>query len=301
MSCMKLIQLLFTCVFIVCSITAAAQDIITMKDSSTIKALIERITPTDITYRKAADTTGPQIVVYRQDVESITYADGEKVMMAKGTYIAGSTKPITRYSTKDRIAYGRTILSIAYLQATDKSSSDGRNVYPGLGLQFEYMLTPKQNISFYFPMTISFCSLTDENNAYPYDKIHTHSFFYIYPGFKYYPTGSNRKVSYSIGPSIALGFGRKYNVYNPGGDPPVDASTYVYPPTTSSAVFKTGVIINNGLNMMPTPHLYIGMELGLGFTFYSNDNINNFELGPPGSNNAGAPLVQFNMKVGYRF
>jgi hypothetical protein len=297
---MKTIQLLFICLLIICS-NAYAQDIITMKDSTTIKATIEKITPTDITYRKAADTTGPETVIYRQDVESITYANGDKEMMGKGTYIVvghGSHHKLD--SAAQSIVYGRAIISIAYLQATEKCSSAGRNIYPGIGLHFEYMLTKKENISLYFPMTLSFCSLTDENDAYPGNKIHTHTFFYMYPGFKFYPTGSNRKVSYSIGPSIALGFGRKYNVYN-APDDPAPATPYAYPPTTSSPVFKTGLIINNGLNMMPTSHLYMGMELGLGLTFYSNDNINNFEIGPRGSNNAGAPIVQFNLKAGYRF
>lgn len=298
---MKLIQLLLICLSFTCSIDATAQDIITMKDSSRIKAKVEKVTPTDITYRRAVDSTGPEIVVYRQDVESITYANGEKDMMANGTYVIPASRghkhswagPVNKH-----YIYGRTILSLAFLQATEESTSgDGGAVYPGFGFQYEYMLTPKQNISLYFPVTMSLYSVYDENTDYPYGSQHTHAFFYLYPGVKFYPMGSERKISYSIGPSVALGFGRKYYSDNYYYD-----SAGVYTQTAiSKNVFKAGLMLNNGLTFMPSEHLCFGIELGLGFTVYSNDNINGYGSGPVSSNNAGSLIAQFNMKVGYRF
>jgi hypothetical protein len=61
---MKLTQLLFICLFIVCSIGAAtAQDTIMMKDSSEIKAKVEKITPSEITYKRSDNLAGPDYVI----------------------------------------------------------------------------------------------------------------------------------------------------------------------------------------------------------------------------------------------
>jgi hypothetical protein len=300
---MKKLLLLFICLLLLYSLNVCAQDVIKMKDSTEIKAKIEKITPTDITYRRATDTTGPIIIVYRQDVESITYADGEKEMMSKGTYIVPGHNRRRHYSYH-RYDYGRTILSLAFLQATgENSTSGGGDVYPGFGLQYEYMLTKKKNISFYFPATLSFYTVQNAynyNNYYSNNDYQVHSFFSMYPGVKFYPMGSNRKFSYSIGPSIAIGFGRKYNnneVYN------YDSTSNNYISTiTSRSVFKTGLMINNGVSYMLKEHLYLGMELGLGLTVYSNDYRNDdLGGGQAGQEGGGAPIIQFNMKVGYRF
>ncbi|HMG82446.1 MAG TPA: hypothetical protein VK559_05385 [Ferruginibacter sp.] len=302
---MKLTQLFFISVLLTTSFNAAAQDIIKMKDSSQIKAKIEKVTPTDITYRRATDPTGPEIIVYRQDVESITYQDGEKMMMDNGTYpiVARGHHHSLRWANPG-YTYGRTILSFAFLQPTDASSSNGEGpgVYPGMGLQFEYMLTKKQNISLYIPVNLSLYSLYYQNNVYPYSNAHTHAFLYMYPGVKFYPKGSNRVFSYSIGPSVVLGFGRKYAIDN-SSTYDSTSGTLTYESVKDKNVFTTGLMINNGINIMPTKHLYLGAELGLGFTVYSNDYNTNDGGGiePEGSNNAGTPLIQFNMKVGYRF
>ena len=61
-------------------------------------------------------------------------------------------------------------------------------------------------------------------------------------------------------------------------------------------------MINNGINIMAAKHLYIGVELGIGFTIYSNDYDYNDDFSiQDNSNHAGQPIVQFNTKVGYRF
>jgi hypothetical protein len=53
-----------------------------------------------------------------------------------------------------------------------------------------------------------------------------------------------------------------------------------------------GVMINNTLNIQPTPHLYMGVELGLGVSYVNK----------VGSTNLGeTTLGQFAFKMGYRF
>ena len=56
--------------------------------------------------------------------------------------------------------------------------------------------------------------------------------------------------------------------------------------------FLVGMMVNNSLNVNPSEHLYIGLELGLGFTYI--DKVNDIKQG-------ANPLVQGAFKVGYRF
>jgi hypothetical protein len=293
---MKLTYLLLICLLIICSFSAAtAQDIIKMKDSSEIKAKVEKVTPTDITYKKADNLTGPEFVVYRQDVESITYENGQKELMDNGAYTIPAQKHRHPWSN---FPCGKNIFSIAIIQATEQSTGEGSgNTFPGFGIHYERMLNKKANVSLYIPATLSL--YTGYQDDFTYTNNATHAFFYTYPGIKFYPTGSNRRFSYSVGPSIAIGFGRKYanstSVY--------DSATYTYSYAyQSKSVFKAGLIINNGINIMAAKHLYIGVELGLGFSFYSNDYDYNNDFGVQNnSSHAGEPIVQFNTKIGYRF
>jgi len=109
--------------------------------------------------------------------------------------------------------------------------------------------------------------------------------FYLMPGIKVYTNlNSRKKIKFSIGPSLVLGAGTG-NQSN---------ENYYGPNYSTSTVnrFLLGAIGNIGLNLFPTPHLYLGAEFGLGFC-YLNDY---------GSiNNGFSGLTQFSLKIGYRF
>jgi hypothetical protein len=287
--------------FFVCIINAKAQDIIKLKDSSVIKAKVEKITPTDITYKRTDELTGPDFVIYRQDVESITYANEVKEQMDNGTYIPDRSQ--RRFHSKN-VATGKNIFSLAFIQVTEASTTDNPGdgeTYPGFGIHYERMLNKKNTLSFYLPATLSFYSIYNRMTNYDYFDKSTHAFFYAYPGVKYYPRGSNRRCSYSIGASVALGFGRRYytNEYNT-----YDSTTYMYSynyQLQSKSVFKAGLIINNGLNIMASKHVYLGIELGLGFTFYDDDYYHGNNIFITDETKNTRPIIQFNSKVGYRF
>ena len=61
---------------------------------------------------------------------------------------------------------------------------------------------------------------------------------------------------------------------------------------TNRERFSLGMIVNNTLNINPTPHLYLGLELGLGVSYI--DRIGGINYGSEG-------LAQFGFSVGYRF
>jgi len=177
-------------------------------------------------------------------------------------------------------SYGKNIISFAPLQMTDVSPA-------GIGLCYERVLDQNYRFSFYLPIAISFNRNSDYNPNTGMREKHNNTFVYFYPGLKITPFGSDRVFSYSVGPSLAIGFGKE-NYYD-----------YVYNPYTGTyenqyhneQISRFGFLINNGLNVQITPHFYMGTELGLGIRYFdSSDYYDDFE-----------PMVQFNFKLGYRF
>jgi hypothetical protein len=154
----------------------------------------------------------------------------------------------------------------------------------GVGLSYERALDPDGIISVYVP-AIATWNLARYNDYYggTYGG-HTNSMFYLMPGIKFYPTGMGR-VKYAVGPSVVVGAGQKVmdNIYDP---------IYGYPSTTLQNRMIFGMMLNNSLNVSATPHLYIGAELGMGFTYI--DRINNV-------NHGSTFLIQGSFKIGYTF
>ena len=103
------------------------------------------------------------------------------------------------------------------------------------------------------------------------------------PGIKIYPTGCYGMAKYAIGPSLVIADGRRTNSYY---DP------YYYSFTSTEDHFVLGMMINQSLNISPTPHLYLGTEMGLGFSYINNVG---------GVAQGTEALFQFNFKIGYRF
>src|SRR5690606_37438201 len=82
----------------------------------------------------------------------------------------------------------------------------------GVGIQYERILDKGGLFSFYLPIGLAFYD--DEVGpitTVPH-PIAARTFTYLYPGAKFYPGGSGRRVSYSVGPSFAIGFGDKYKL-----------------------------------------------------------------------------------------
>jgi hypothetical protein len=290
---MKLTKLLFVCLLFALSINVTAQDIIKMKDSSEIKAKVEKITPSEITYKKTDNINGPDYVINKRDVESIIYANGVKEQINNGIENRFKKRRATSWLASNNINYGKNILSFAFFQATDASVSYGPGTYPGIGLHYERMLNRRSTLSFYLPVTTSFYTTYSYINNNTYSDQSTHPFFYMYPGFKYYPMGNCRRYSFSMGLSLAAGFGRKYHV---NLNDTTGVNTFSI---ENRQVLKIGPMANTGIDIMLTRRLYVGAEFGFGFTFYDNDydednNTDSYK-------NHFNALLQFNAKAGYRF
>ena len=75
---MKTLKRLFTTLFLLCIAgMAMAQDVIVMKDQSTIMSKVLEITSTEIKYKKWDNQDGPLYSVSRSEIMSINYENGE--------------------------------------------------------------------------------------------------------------------------------------------------------------------------------------------------------------------------------
>jgi hypothetical protein len=173
---------------------------------------------------------------------------------------------------------GRNVIAVAPFQFSENGV--------GFGLSYEHTMDEQGYISFYLPAIATFNLGQDNYHSSYYGSNRNNVMFYAMPGVKFYPTRMG-KVKYAIGPSFVVGVGQKddyYRVY----DPYLTSTYYAY----NSDRFLLGMMLNNSLNINPTPHLYVGAEFGFGFTYF--DRIGGYNRGITG-------LVQGSFKVGYRF
>ena len=175
-------------------------------------------------------------------------------------------------------AYGRTIISLAPLRAWQPFR-------PGIGLHYERILDERFKVSFYLPIAGSLRKVTLKDKHTSTFSEHLRPVGYFYPGFKFYPAGSNREVSYSLGLSLAIGFdysAKPEKVYHPSGS----STSWVQEHSN-----RAGFIINNGLNIQSGRSFYFGTELGVGLSFSNSATYESNVM----------PLLQLNVKGGYRF
>jgi len=175
--------------------------------------------------------------------------------------------------------YGKNILSVAPMAITDQGV--------GFGLGYERSLDSRGVFSISLPFTYSFRVQDDSYYGTGYYN-RTEYMLYAYPGIKVYPTGAFGKVRYGVGPSLVIGTGEQYDdrVYSYPYPGPY------YPGPSYASRFVLGTMIHNSLNINPTNHLYLGLELGLGITYMNRLNNHNI---------ATDPLVQTSFRIGYRF
>jgi hypothetical protein len=273
--------LLACCSLLLLSVNTNAQDKLYKMNGESVNVKVKEVTSREITFKKADNPDGPTYSIGTREVERIEYQNGSEDVF---------NKAVTHRLTKaEKVKYGKNIIALAPLQITDGI---------GLGLSYERVLDKKGIISFYLPFAMSFnddnytsgVSPTPlgNNNGYNNNRFQYNS-YYIFPGVKIYPTGSKGKVRYSVGPSLALIFGQTVTGGIIGTNP---ANNYPLYGDYLADRFTLGIMVNNTLNIQPTPHLYMGLELGLGVSYLNT--VNNVNVGQTG-------IGQFAFKMGYRF
>lgn len=147
----------------------------------------------------------------------------------------------------------------------------------GLALSYEQAIDKEDIVSFILPVFLTFNLAHDQKYGNSQDGM-----FYFMPGIKFYPTGGFGKIKYAIGPSLVVGAGTKTDqVY---GTPTPEFQT--------RNNFLLGIMVNNSINFNATPHFYLGIDFGLGFTYIHK---------LAGENQGIGGLVEGGLKLGYRF
>jgi hypothetical protein len=91
---MKALNRLFATLFLLCIAgMATAQDVIVMKDQSTIMSKVLEITSTEIKYKKWNNQDGPTYSINRSEVVSINYENGEVEIFNETTNSRPNTYP----------------------------------------------------------------------------------------------------------------------------------------------------------------------------------------------------------------
>ena len=172
--------------------------------------------------------------------------------------------------------YGRNLLTVSPVQVSEMTLT-------GVGIQYEHFIGSSNKFSLYLPLAYSF-GKSDPCN----DLVRTHM-LYAYPGFKFYPAGSQHKVTYAVGPSIAVGKGNTNCACVNGGE---EVGLEIVTAKEYKPITEIGMLINNSINIQASQHIYLGGEVGVGSSFVNIENGKDF----------GRDLMlQMNVKVGYRF
>ncbi len=256
-----------------------AQDKIYKRNGDVVEAKIKSVGTKTVTYLRFDNQSGPEYTIVKAEVEKIVYQNGSEDDFDRGR----SPRPSRNHDevstpSEARLNYKSNVLAISPMQFSENGL--------GIGLSYEKAIDKKGIIAFYLPAAFT---LNLNSSYYDYTtgtnvNGHQDAMYYLMPGVKIYPTGSYGIVRYAVGPSIVVADGQKSSsVY----DPYYGSSNY-----QTQSHFMLGIMVNNSLNINPTPHVYLGLELGLGFTYMN-------QVG--GLNQGTAFLAQGGFRIGYRF
>ena len=245
-----------------------AQDKLYKKSGDMLEVKVTEVSTRTVSYKKINNQDGPTYTIAKGDVARIEYENGSEDYF-------GEQERSTQKAKKP-VKYGNNIISVIPMQVLTN------NV--GLGLSYERVLDKAGIISFYLPVSIEFDGSPNNGIGPAPVNGETYPSYYIMPGVKFYPTGSKGVVRYAVGPNLAYVAGKEFNfVYDNLGN-------IVGQDVQNTS--KLGVMVTNSLNINPTSHIHLGIELGIGFTYMNK--LGNTELGTDA-------LAQFGFKIGYRF
>jgi len=288
---MHLKTLLLSVFAIVLSGAVFGQDKIYTHAGDIITAKVKEVGTKTIIYKRADNPDGPEYTIRKNEVDRIKYENGTVDEFDEPKADAHDRHPSRAHTDvkQSKINYGNNIISFAPVIFTNDNVQSGE----ALGFSYERVLDKDGMFSFVIPVAITFSGTYNQDNLYSSGYSITGvgkptTAYYFTPGFKFYPTGNRGIVRYGVGPSLYLALGSQNyqeTVYDPGTGNP----TYQY---INNNYTIWGIMINNSLNIYPSKHLFVGMDLGLGIA-YSKPQYYPTDV--------TLPLAQFAFRVGYRF
>lgn len=248
--------------FILCN-SANAQDVIYKKDGTKVKAIIEEITPVEISYKKYERPDGPIYKILKISVLLIEFEDGT-IEVFNQVSETGANDEVDYEVANNLYAekLKRNILSINYLHIING------NVHLG------YERITKSGIAG-LKLSVNYNIDDVDSDILAYNRDFTTGI-----DINLYPTGQG-KIKYFLGPSFRVGVvSTDYDYVN---------NRYIQRQTEFNYF---GIFFNNGFNLQATPKLALGFQGALGIGRFSrrDGRYTNTELDG---------IIAFNM--GYRF
>ena len=268
---MKLKFAFVTLVLVLLSAIGYSQDRIYRRDGKVLEVKIKTVGIVNIIYVKMSNITGPEYSVPKSEVEKIKYENGSEETFRQDPALEYNNNGAALWRNNNPYVFMPNVLAFAPIQLTE-------NGIAGVSLSFEHAIDKNGILSLYVPVILEFNTNTpgNTNNSDP--------MLYLMPGIKIYPTGSFGIAKYAVGPSVVIASGEKTGTgYDASGNP----INYM-----AKSHFLVGMMLNQSINVNPTPHFYIGSEFGFGYTYI--DKVGGVKQGVGG-------LVQFSIKIGYRF
>ena len=160
----------------------------------------------------------------------------------------------------------------------------------GIGVAYERILDRGGYFSFVLPVSSPFIGYVNYTGTFG-REFQTWAYsgerqriLQLSPGLKFYPVGNKGRARYALAAlyNYQAGYRESYHYYY-GGKYRVDIN-------------KMAIMLQNSVNIFPTPHLYIGTELGFGYTFLNEEGVN----GLIHRINTDE-VVQLAFRIGYRF
>jgi len=273
--------LLFSVIAVAIFGTSYGQDKIYKRTGDVVDAKIKSVGTKTITYLRFDNQTGPEYTILKAEVEKIKYQNGSEDEFPAGRrqHVAQGDAGGEEKGTNKKLDGNPNVISVSPMQFTENGL--------GFGLSYERAIDKKGIIAFYLPAAMTF---NLNNSHYDYNTGTTvngnkDAMLYAMPGVKVYPTGSFGTVRYAVGPSLVVGTGQKSGT----NFSPISGSPAVY---RTQSHFVLGIMVNNSLNINPSERIYLGLELGLGFTYMN-------QIG--GLNQNTLFLAQGGFRIGYRF
>ncbi len=161
----------------------------------------------------------------------------------------------------------KSIVSFAPLQLFD-------NAY-GFGVAAEHFLGKANNVS---AGILLFATSTNTKGS-NYNR--TEQMTCVMPEVKFYVSSAVRTIRYALGPQLIAGIGEGRQIEKYGNQQ-----------ETTRRKSILGAAVNNSINVYPFPHLYYGVDVGLGFSYIYT--VGDKELGTQ-------LLIHGGFKIGYRF
>ncbi len=188
-----------------------------------------------------------QSTVVIRDTVYIRTPDDKRLLKQKMAEEARMRKQAAR-SQYEGHRFGRNIISVNPFVVNHTGA--------GVGATYELLLGEEQRIGIVIPFGLTFAGLDDD--WFIGDRGNDFTTYHLSPGMKLYVAGSNRKVSYAIGPSIMMNKG--------SGD--VKVWRNGYQELAYSERRGLGMIVNHYLNFQVTPGFNFGMDGGLGLRYF---------------------------------